>query len=114
MAHYLSIRVNKDLKEDFNKFCKKKGFTIAKAIKLMSAQFSKNGILPFSLNDDWVYLDKNEIRVSLLTDEETKKEFLEACRKYGIPMSMIVRGFMEYCVKHNAFPYELEEKRLLN
>ena len=115
MRDYFSLRVNAQLKEDFYTFCKSKGFTAGKAVKLLAKQFSKRGTLPFSLDSDRAYdeenLLRNGTRISIHMDGETRRDFSNACEEYGLPMSIVVRGFMDYCVSNNCFPYDAEEKR---
>lgn len=108
---YFSLRVNPQLKEDFYNFCKSKGFTAGKAVKLLAKQFAKSGTLPFSLGSDRAYVEENSARISIHMDDETRRDFSNACEEYGLPMSIIVRGFMDYCVSNNSFPYDAEEKR---
>lgn len=109
MDDEVSLRVNPQLKEDFYKFCKSRGFAIGKAIKLFARQFSKSGKLPFSLSTQRSYSDDNIMRICIRITAEAKQEFSEACEKYGLPMSMIIRGFMDYCVTNDCFPYEGED-----
>ncbi|BAL01862.1 hypothetical protein OBV_p-00070 (plasmid) [Oscillibacter valericigenes Sjm18-20] len=104
---YLSLRVNKELKETFYEFCRLKGFTAGKAMKLFARQFSKDDVIPFPLDVNRTYKDENFVRVSIHMDYDTRMEFFAACDKYGLPMSIIVRGFMDYCVTHDSFPYTL-------
>lgn len=111
MTDYFSLRVNKLLKEDFYKHCKNKGFTAGKAVKLLAKQFSKNGTIPFSLDGNRKYADDDMIRISIHMDSETREHFAAACEEYGLPMSIVVRGFMDYCVSNDCFPYDAESKR---
>ena len=106
MTDYFSLRINPKLKEDFYKFCKDKGFTAGRAVKLFAKQFVKSGKIPFSLDGNRTYTDNNVARLSIHMDAETRKEFAAACEEYGLPMSIVVRGFMDYCVTNNSFPYE--------
>ena len=105
MTDYFSLRVNPNLKEDFYGYCKRKGFTAGKAIKLLARQFAKTGKIPFSLDGNRNYPDENLTRVSIHMDAETRKNFAAACEEYGVPMSIVVRGFMDYCVTNDCFPY---------
>lgn len=110
MTDYFSLRLNSQLKEDFYKFCKSKGFTAGKAIKLFAKQFSESGKIPFSLDANRSYTDDNLIRISIHMDAETRKRFSTSCDEYDIPMSIIVHGFMDYCVTNNHFPYKSEKE----
>lgn len=110
MTDYFSLRVNPKLKDDFYKYVKSRGFTAGKAIKLFARQFAKNGKIPFSLDSSRSYPDDDLTRVSIHMDAETRQCFSEACEEYGLPMSIIIRGLMDYCVTNNSFPYEMESK----
>lgn len=111
MTDYFSLRVNSKLKEDFYAYCKSKGFTAGKAIKLLARQFAKSGKIPFSLDGNRNYPDDNLIRISIHMDAETRQPFAAACEEYGLPMSIVVRGFMDYCVTNDCFPYETGTKK---
>lgn len=110
MADYLSLRVNPDLKEDFYKFCRSKGLTAGKVIKFFAKQFTKTGIIPFSLDEDRSYTDEGLVRISIHMDDDTRQGFATACSEYGLPMSVIVRGYMDFCVRNNHFPEECTTK----
>ena len=109
-TEYLSLRVNAELKDEFYSYCKERGFTMGNAIKLFVYQFAKNGELPFSLSRPLSeeFLSENTKRISIYMDGSTKKKFLRSCKKYGVPMSIILRAFMDYCVKNQCFPYDNE------
>jgi len=111
MTDYFSLRVNAKLKEDFYNYCKGKGFTAGKALKLLARQFAKSGKIPFSLETNRNYPDDNFVRASIHMDAETRQHFADACEEYGLPMSIVVRGFMDYCVSHDAFPYVAGDKK---
>lgn len=111
MTDYFSLRVNSKLKEDFYAYCKSKGFTAGKAIKLLARQFAKSGKIPFSLDRNRNYPDDNLIRISIHMDAETRQHFAAACEEYGLPMSIVVRGFMDYCVTNDCFPYETGKQK---
>jgi len=113
MTNMLSLRINKQLKEDFYSFCKRKGFTAGKAVTLLAKQFSKSGEIPFSLDVDGNrrYSDGNFIRVSIFLEAATREQFAAACEEYGLPMSIVVRSYMDYCVTNDSFPYGGDKKR---
>lgn len=104
---FFSLRVNLQLKEAFYDFCKSKGFTAGKAVKLFARQFAVSGVLPWGLDADRTYPDDNTTRISIHMDAETREMFANACKNYNdIAMSVVVRGFMDYCVTNNRFPYD--------
>lgn len=103
-SNYLSLRMNKDLKDDFYGFCKSKGFTAGRALKYFSHQFVKAKKLPFSIDEETKYPEDNFVRCTIYLDHATKQAFSDACDEYGLPMSIVVRAYMNYCVVNNAFP----------
>lgn len=103
---YFALRVNPELKEQFYALCKSKGFTAGKAVKLFARQFAQSGRLPFSMDMDRSFPNDNSARVSIHMDEDTRQLFSEACKEYGgLSMSLVMRGFMDFCVTNNCFPY---------
>lgn len=106
MTNYLALRVNIKLKEAFFLFCKKKGLSVSIVITMFVQHFIKNG-LPFSLlelDDNMEFTEGKTTRISLCLDNDIRKDFSAACVVLGIPMSVIIRSFMFYCVSNNAFP----------
>jgi len=106
MTDYFSLRINPQLKKDFDNYCKSKGFTAGKAIKLLAKQMSKSGIIPFSLDVSRSYPDENLIRTSIRMNAETRQHLATGCEECGVPMSIVIRSFMDYCVTHDYFPYD--------
>ena len=111
MTDYFGLRINKELKEAFYEVCKSKGLTAGKAVKLFVREFSKSGKIPFSLVGNRTFPDDNLVRISIHMDADTRSAFSVACEEYGLPMSIVVRGFMDYCVQHNSFPFDTVKRR---
>lgn len=109
-TNYLSLRLNDKLKEDFYAFCKKKGIPVGTLIKLLAREIIENGKPPFSVMADKNYPDDNLIVISIRMDPQTKENFSAACEKFGLPMSVIIRAFMDYCITNNRIPFEIGVK----
>jgi hypothetical protein len=107
MTDYFGLRINKELKESFYEVCKSKGLTAGKAIKLFAREFSKSEKMPFSLIADRTFTDNNLVRISIHMDALTRQKFSNVCEDYGLPMSVVVRGFMDYCVQKNDLPFDV-------
>lgn len=107
MTDYLSLRLNKKLKEDFYAFCKKKGIPVGTLIKLLAKEVIQNGKAPFSVMGDRNYPDENLTVISIRMDPQTKENFSAACEEFGLPMSIVIRAFMDYCITNNSIPFEI-------
>ena len=107
MSEYLSVRLNKGLKKDFYAFCKKKGISVGTVIKLLAKFIVENGKPPFSVMADRSYPDDNTIVIAIRMGAQAKEKFSAACEDFGVPMSIIVRGFMDYCVTNNSIPFDI-------
>lgn len=104
-ADYLSLRVNAQLKDDFYNLCKREGTMAGRVIKLFAKQFSENCNMQFSPTGDRSYSDDDQIRISVFIEAENRQRFSAACEEYGLPMSSIVRSFMDDCVTNNRLPF---------
>jgi len=106
-SKYLSLRIGSRLKEDFQKFCKSKGLSISKAVKIFAYYCLENGVTPYNIaKTDKSDIDDNLIRISISMDIELRKKFSDACNKYDLPMSVFLRDFMNECVVKNKFPFD--------
>lgn len=110
-TNQFTVRVNPELKKDFFDCCKKKGLTGATAINFFVKRFIESGNLPFALDSDRGYAEDRTLRMAVRMDDETREKFSAACDRYGLPMSIVVRGYMDYCVTNNRFPYGLGEAK---
>lgn len=52
----------------------------------------------------------NKVRTNVTLDPELKRKAVELFGEYGIDLSTAVNLFLGYCVKENAFPFELRSK----
>lgn len=107
---YLALRVGSKLKDDFQKFCKSKGYTMSKAVQIYIKYCLENGIMLYNIAETDKYdEDGNLISVSINIDSELRQKFSDACKKDNISMSILVRNFMKECVIKNKFPFNKNE-----
>ena len=106
-SKYISLRIGSKLKEDFHKFCRGKGLSVSKAIKIFAHYCLENGVTPYNIAETNKYNDDdNLIRISISIDGELRQKFSDACNKYNLPMSVFLRDFMNECVIKNKFPFD--------
>ena len=106
-SKYLSLRIDSNLKDNFHKFCKSKGLSISKAVKIFAHYCLENGVTPYNISETDKCNDSgNLIRISISMDGELRKKFSDACNKYNLPMSVFLRDFMNECVIKNKFPFD--------
>lgn len=103
---YFSLRVNKELKEAFYDFCKRKGLAAGPVIKMFIRRFIKDTEIPFSLYSDSQFPESHLDRLNIGMDTEMRAAFSDACESIDEDMSVVVRGFMNYCVNNNCYPYD--------
>lgn len=103
-SDYFSLRVSESLKDSFDDFCRRKGVTASMAVKLYVMRFISDGA-PVRFGQAEIMCQGRSLRISLRLDASVRKEFSEACRKYGLPMSQFVRDYMKNCVVNGDFPF---------
>lgn len=101
----MNIRVNKDIKLEFIKLCKSKGFSASKVITMFAIDYIKSGYKPFALGEI-TNADDNLIGMCISMDDELKQQLSIACDKYdNVNPSIIVRSMMHYCVQNDCLPF---------
>jgi len=104
---YLALRVGSELKEDFQKFCKNKGYTMSKAVQIYIKYCLENGFTSYNIVETDKYdEDDTLISVSINIDIELRQKFSDACKENDISMSILVRNFMKECAVNNKFPFD--------
>ena len=105
MAVNFSLWINPDLKDAWLKYCEKRQFVSYKVVNLFAEGFIENKDVSFLLellNEKPVFRGKNTVKMSVLTDADTKEQFDAACKECGWSSSAVLRGFMDYCVRNNC------------
>lgn len=106
-TNHLSIRMSPRLRDEFHDLCERQGISACKAAECFVRQLVESGKLPFSLDDDRNYANEEQIRVSIYMACDIRQQFSDACKAIDetLSMSYVMRGFMEYCVERNEFPF---------
>lgn len=103
----LSVRVDKRVKKDFADFCKNHGLRVATAVTMFAKRFMKDEDLLFCLYSKNVYEDdQKNAMMCIYFDPAVREEFSKFCKEFGISMGDIVRGFMNYCIAEQKFPFD--------
>ena len=98
ITEYFQIRVNKKLKEGFDALCKIKGLTPSAAIRLFAKNLVNSGKLSYDFDSDRNFNDTNDVRVSFRMESGMRESFAASSEKFGVPMSVLIRGYMDACV----------------
>jgi len=108
---YLGMRLNEKLKNDFDVFCRGIGLKSSQVIKLFVVYCVERNEIPFNSSKfDTVEADDKYLRVSIRLSSELRQKFSDVCGKYGLPMSVFVRDFMQECVTKNKLPFDLNDR----
>lgn len=105
------IRIDKELKEGFEIFCREIGITVSGAVNLLVRNTIKQQKIPFKITSSntvkTAYEGGNNqtLRTSIRFDENLKMEFRKICSEIGLPMSCIIKMFMLNCVKTGKLPF---------
>lgn len=109
MSQYFSLRVNKELKDDFYKTCKKRGYSVSRAMRMFFVQYIKDdGKPPYEdmLNRIRQYPDDEYDRIGIRIDADIRTQFAAVCKENGgWLMSNVVRAFMDYCASYDCLPF---------
>jgi addiction module RelB/DinJ family antitoxin len=97
-TEYFQIRVNEELKNKFDALCKKKGLKTSMAIRIFVKNFIKSGNLAYDFNSDRNFNESNSVRVSFRMESGMRELFAVSSEKIGLPMSVLIRGYMDACV----------------
>ena len=109
MSEYLSLRVNKNLKDDFNAVCKKRGYTPSRAVRLFCINYIKDKKAPYPdmLNRIRKYSDEDLERVGFRIVKAVRSDFQAICKENGEDkMSNVIRAFMDYCATNDCLPFK--------
>ena len=108
---YLGMRLNEKLKKEFDTFCRGIGLKSSQVIKLFVIYCIERNAIPFNSSKfDTSEDDDKYIRVSIRLSSELRQKFSDVCGKYGLPMSVFIRDFMQECVTKKALPFDLNDK----
>lgn len=94
-----SMRINKEIREEFNRFCAKKGIAAGEALTIFATHFIETGgKAPFEAYDGYTPKSKEFVRVSLRIKSDVKKEFEKKCKERGITESSVFRCYINHSI----------------
>lgn len=106
----LTIRVDKQLKEDFSEFCDKSGISLSSAVTHLASVIIRDGKIPFVIKmvdyDNKIKGNKNDVRIMLRISDEVKANFSKICDTLGVSKSTVIKIFMMQCVDRGEFPFK--------
>lgn len=111
LNEYMSIRLEKTLKENFEAFCESCGITVSGAISMLVKHTINEQKIPFRISATPEVMGiheggKKQIeRISIRIDKEHREEFSKVCKHIGVPMGRIVKMFMANCLNNGKLPF---------
>ena len=110
---FISVKISKELKGDFETFCARCGMTVSGAVSLLVSETLEENRLPFEITEKAIKRYENSIAgldyqsgsIRVRIDPETRKEFANVCKSIGIPQGRIVKMFMLNCLDNGKLPF---------
>lgn len=106
------VRLDEQLKKDFEAFCSECEMTVGGAVNLLVRQTIKKQGIPFQVRTKATEVkgihqggEKQSERISIRIDKESRLEFKAVCKAIGIPMGRIIKMFMLHCIKTGHLPF---------
>lgn len=103
----IQIRIDKKLKEDFDKLCTNLGTNLSSAITMLADSCGTKNELPFAIEYGMNWKNHEQAqqeRVIIRIEEDRKKRFAEFCKERGLSMSIVIKMFMIQCLEREKFP----------
>lgn len=107
----ISVRIDKNLKENFKGFCDGVGLTPNGAVTLFMRQTVKAGQVPFEITPfgmvKGVYAggEPQMLKTSYRVDKQLKNDYTAICTEMGINRSMLLKMFMKHCIENSKLPF---------
>lgn len=104
----MAIRIDANLKRDFETFCKSVGMTANSAVNLLMRRTVEMQRIPFEVTVNTIVQDSAEgqtLRSALRVNGQLKKEFQATCKTIGIKMSRLIKMFMLSCISNGKLPF---------
>lgn len=121
----LTVACNAELRQSFKQFCKVRGLSVGHVLSMLASFASKPenashvhrfiyvesepAIYESTIIDEKTNTKKRSMMSASLTDT-ARKALYDVCEEFQIPMSVLVRKFMIYCVQHNDVPFPILRK----
>lgn len=103
----IQMRIDVELKKDFETLCGKLGLTCSQAITMLADSCGTKDELPFNIeyNMNWKKSEAvQQERIAIRIEEDKKKRFSEFCDARGLNMSAVVKMFMIQCLEQGKLP----------
>lgn len=112
----IAIRIDKELRRDFNNYCDSIGESMSDVIKKFVMEFIDDTLPPIEI-EDFFYGNKKKKsggaggRLNVRVDKEIKDKFFFKCERLGIPSSFILRNYVTKCANmYNALDWLSDKK----
>ncbi len=111
VSEYMSIRLDKTVKNEFYTFCQNCGMTVSFAVNLLVNKTVEEGKIPFEIatvNEPMGAYEGGEpqmLRASIRIDKEQREKFQQVCNGVGVPMSRLVKMYMLNCIRSQKIPF---------
>ena len=113
---FVSIRLDSELKREFEAFCDSCGMTVSGAVNMLVGKVIEEHRIPFDVigGDRKIGADEGGdtqiLRASIRIDKDKREEFKAECERIpGQSMSRIIKMFMVHCINMGKLPWSKEE-----
>ena len=94
------LKINKEMREQFNEICKRIGIKESSAInKFIASSIEMNGFDIDLSAYDKIAAIKTDSRINFRIDKGSKEKFRELCDENGISVSGAIKLFMDDVIK---------------
>lgn len=109
-SYFIGVRVERELKENFEIFCEKCGMTVSGAINIMVKKAIETKSIPFEVaicEPMGVYQGgvEQDMRFSVRIEKRHRDAFRDVCNSIGIPMARIIKLYMLRCLSCGKIPF---------
>lgn len=104
-SKFISVRIEREMKESFEIFCNRCGLTLSGAVNLMVTKAIDTKAIPFEVamcEPIGAYQGgvAQEYRFNVRIEEKNRDAFKEVCDSVGISMSRIIKLYMLHCLSN--------------
>ena len=109
----LSIRINEDVKSNFDLLCKSAGITASAAVNVFILSCTREKKLPAFIGEDIIVDSQVDLgivgsntRMAIRLSNDVKDDFCAICCQIGISMGMVVKMFILKCLATNSLNFQ--------
>ena len=103
----IQMRIDVELKREFDKMCGRMGITCSDAITLLADSCGTKNELPFEIGYAMNWKKSEDVqneRIAVRIEEDKKKRFSKFCDERGLTMSVVIKMFMIQCLEQGKMP----------